>query len=247
MWEILPQIDGQPMKRVGVEVEAFPFWWTLQGCPCIRQTRYPQEARNAHCGSEIDMHTKKRKQRSSWTLGHAGAGYILGAMVAMVGVSGCKSNQPTTPAPVIDDNGGQDPAAANLAPVDPNAPVQSAPAYAPAPASKKVRVLGQQSSYAGQQTAESYPQQVAPQQGYAQPPAYAGGYSDQQAYDGNYDADSSYDAGYSALQAPQPPPPLPEYDQPPRTGTQRSLDTRILGLREYRLLLGSWGMGRRSV
>ena len=111
------------------------------------------------------------------------------------GLAGCKSNQPAAPAPIVDANNGVDPALANLAPVDPNAPVQ--PAYSTAaPAQQPARVLGQRQDYPQTApTTEQYPE-------------------NDDAYD---QYDQQVNAGQDALYADQAPPPLPVYDQPELT------------------------------
>ena len=89
---------------------------------------------------------------------------------------------------------GPDPATANMA-----------------PANGQTQVMGENAAYAPQQQSESYPQQEpAPiQQAY---PQQAGAYPQQPGYD-------TEQAGEEAIeQADQPPPPLPEYDQPEAPG-----------------------------
>jgi hypothetical protein len=103
-------------------------------------------------------------------------------------LTGCHGNATQSPSSTQDQSQGQDPASANLAPISTAA---ESPTGAPAP----------------QQTNVSYSDQSAP------PPDQSQQYSGDQAYnDPAYD-DQSYD-DQSAAAAPQPPPPLPEYDQP---------------------------------
>ncbi len=150
------------------------------------------------------------------------------ALALMLGSSGCKSNN--APAPIVDANNGPDPAAANLAPVDPNAPgntqgnTTQGTGSAPAARQPSGRVLGQRSYPDNQASGEQYPEQNQnqpqyqqqgqyPQQGYPQQ-----GYGQQSAGDPNYDQyEQNVDAGQQALYADQAPPPLPEYQQPELT------------------------------
>jgi hypothetical protein len=116
----------------------------------------------------------------------------LGAIAissALAVATGCHSNPANS-----QTSAGPDPAQANLAPVN-----------------GQTQVLAQDASYNPQQQGEYYPQQgqypqqaPAPiEQGYDQQP----GYSDQEL------------AGEEALEdTTEPPPPLPEYDQPPAPG-----------------------------
>jgi hypothetical protein len=147
--------------------------------------------------------TTRRNDRLFGSLSGRRVQFAVAAALALGALAGCKKTpEPPTQATIIDNNSGADPAAGNLAPVGTNAPVQSTTAQ------PRVRVLGQQSSYPQQQTAEEYPQQPY-QQPYQQPDnaQYANGYPD-------YDA--GLNQGYDALeQADQAPPPLPEYQQPP--------------------------------
>ncbi len=124
-------------------------------------------------------------------------------------LAGCKSNPPAPPATIVDMNNGADPAAANLAPVDPNAsaiaPAAQSGYSSPAPASGG-RVLGQRSEYPqAAPSSEQYP--AANEQGSSLP-----------ANDDAYDQyDQQVNAGQDALYADQAPPPLPVYDQPQLT------------------------------
>ena len=123
----------------------------------------------------------------------------LGAML-LLGVAGCKAKQDANQAVIAQqDATGADPADANLAPGTSTSTGSSQP----------TQVMGQSSSYAPQQQAESYQGQAAapPGQTYqdqSYPPSGDDQYND-------YDADP---AEYST----QAPPPLPEYDQPPAPG-----------------------------
>jgi hypothetical protein len=114
----------------------------------------------------------------------------IGLALAM-SATGCKNNQP---AQVANDNNGPDPAAANLATVD-----TAATTPAPAPS----RVLSSRSSAQETSSGEQYG-------------SNAGIYDS-----GNYDADNDQqyyaDQGQAAIYANDPPPPLPEYQQPELT------------------------------
>ena len=89
-------------------------------------------------------------------------------------------------ASATDANGAPEAADGNLAPVDGSQPTQ---------------VLGQSATYAPQQQGESYQQAPAPvEQGYAQAPS---------------DDSDQYNAQDVSDYATEPPPPLPDYDQPP--------------------------------
>ena len=159
----------------------------------------------------------ERRQSGLWK-----SGAVLGLAV-MVGASGCKSNQTaSTPAPIVDANGGPDPATVNNAPVS-GAANGTAGYAAGAPASPRrpARVLGQQAyapppTYSGEQYPEQYPEQTTPAypaaQGQPYPAGSNGGAGD---YDAAYD--QQVNAGQDALYASQPPPPLPEYQQPELT------------------------------
>ncbi|HEY5381706.1 MAG TPA: hypothetical protein VIJ65_05590 [Acidobacteriaceae bacterium] len=128
---------------------------------------------------------------------HSRALATAGLSAALLFAAGCHHNAAASGQDAA--NGAQDPATANLAPVN-----------------GQTQVLDQNSSYAPQQQGESYPQgQQAPApivQGtpqYAQPAYQAG-------YDQNPDAEQ---AGEEAIEeTDQAPPPLPEYDQPPAPG-----------------------------
>jgi hypothetical protein len=132
------------------------------------------------------------------------SGLSLG-LALMWGVAGCHSS-PAQNSSSVDQNAG-DPADANMAPANGSAPAQA---------------LGQNDQNPNQQQGEDYgppPQQQAapiervsqssgdPNYGNGQP-ADNGQYSDQQAAD-------AYAADLTDAQASDPPPPLPDYDQPP--------------------------------
>ncbi|HEY6377036.1 MAG TPA: hypothetical protein VIX90_16065 [Edaphobacter sp.] len=144
--------------------------------------------------------------------------YLLGLAIGLTTISPIAGCRKTAEATVVAAQSGADPAAANLAPVGPNQAQQpaSAPARAqPAPA----RVLGQRLQNESQQRAEEYSQTGA-QAG--APPADQANQADQSAqpqnppYDNTDQAyDDQVDAGQAALEADQPPPQLPVYDQPP--------------------------------
>ena len=137
-------------------------------------------------------------------------GLISASALLAFTFTGCKSssaNAANTQA--INDgtaptSGDADPADGNLAPAS-----NTAPAYTTAPASN-TRVLGANSSYTPQQQGETYQQQ--PENYQQQEPApIVQGYNDQ-----DQDQSAEY-AGEDAVAeyADQPPPPLPQYDQPP--------------------------------
>ncbi|WP_263366999.1 YXWGXW repeat-containing protein [Edaphobacter bradus] len=132
----------------------------------------------------------------------------------------------------VQDDAGPDPAAVNMAPVDPNASTdQSMPAPAvdqapqtypegqqsPAPIYRNGQVIQNES----QQQADVY-QQTGQQPN--MPPDDQQGYDDQQGNNNqqgdedqqgpDYGNDQSVDAGQAALETDQPPPALPEYEQP---------------------------------
>ncbi|HXP10508.1 MAG TPA: hypothetical protein VN828_18545, partial [Acidobacteriaceae bacterium] len=135
-------------------------------------------------------------------------GLALGtASLATVTLSGChKDVEPAS----IPDNSGPDPADANMAPVSGNQP---------APAQQPARVLGIRSQSTPEQSSEQYSQPTP--QNEAITAAQTAQPSDQN-YDQNYDYnaptnydESQIDAGQQALEeANQPPPPLPDYQQP---------------------------------
>jgi len=127
-------------------------------------------------------------------------GLSLGTL-ALVGAVGCHREEPATAAAA--DNSGIDPADANMAPVD-----NSQPQSAAAPA--QGRVLGVRSQAQPQQSAESYAPQAAPQQAAPPPPDQNQAYQDAQAYD-QLDAEGQ---PQPVEYANEPPPALPEYDQP---------------------------------
>ena len=160
----------------------------------------------------------ERRQTRLWT-----SGAVFGlAMIA--GVSGCKSNQAAnTAAPIIDANGGADPAAVNNAPVGEGAPgattggpvtyARSGPGTSRQPA----RVLGQQAyGPPPASSGEQYPEQTGAGYPGAQGQPYPAGGDDST---GDYNAayDQQIDAGQQALYADQAPPPLPVYQQPELT------------------------------
>jgi hypothetical protein len=155
--------------------------------------------------------TTRRNDRLAGSLSSRRVQCALAAALALGAVAGCKKTpEPQTQATIIDNNGGADPAAGNLAPVGTNAPVQGTTAQ------PRVRVLGQQSSYPQQQTAEEYPQQPY-QQPYQDPNQQPNGQPANGEYQNGYpDYDAGLNQGYDALeQADQAPPPLPVYQQPP--------------------------------
>ena len=138
-----------------------------------------------------------------------GLALATASLAATVTLSGChKGVEPAA----IPDNSGPDPSDANMAPVS---------GTQPAPAPQPARVLGIRSQSTPEQSSEQYPQQPAPTQNEAITAAQTAQPSDQN-YDQNYDYnaptnydESQIDAGQQALEeANQPPPPLPEYQQP---------------------------------
>ncbi len=153
-----------------------------------------------------------------WQSGPWKSGAVLGLAV-MAGASGCKSNQTANaPAPIVDANGGPDPAAVNNAPVS-GGTTNLAPSYAPnAPASSRqpARVLGQQ-AYAPPpaSSGEQYPEQTGPDYAAQGQPYSGAGEGSAGEYDAAYD--QQVNAGQDALYASQPPPPLPVYEQPELT------------------------------
>jgi hypothetical protein len=170
------------------------------------------------------MRTSKRKNEANdaTLTGHSRKillGMTLGAGIGMMGLAGCHSNTATTTNPdgttASTDPNAVDPTAANSAPVDNSTqvagvqqsaePTQQAYSNA-APAPVERRAPSSSSSSASQSSGS----QTSSDQGYAAP-APSQGYDNSQ----DYNAEQGYDATLSDVQAPQPPPPLPEYAQPP--------------------------------
>jgi len=135
--------------------------------------------------------------------------FALGLSLGVFSLAGCKSNPATEANPAdastaTDPNA--DPAAANLAPVD-----------------NSTQVAGQQQAAQPTEQGQSYSnaapapiERSAPSSG-GSAPAYGGSY-DSGDYSNNpnsYDAEAGYQATLTDEQAQQPPPPLPEYAQPP--------------------------------
>ncbi len=159
---------------------------------------------------------------------------LMAGLVGCTLLAGCKKT--TGNAQALDPNA-PDPAAANLAPVDPNQPQSyQAPAQGAYPAQRGVvsqtppqpprtRVLGQSQSTGAYQQGESYgQQQPAPIERAPEPQND----TPLQQYGNNPPAQSAYPSAYQrgdqnfdqtidqyAEEAPQPPPPLPVYEQPP--------------------------------
>jgi hypothetical protein len=136
----------------------------------------------------------------------------LGAAIATLALAGCKSNpNPADATTTANDPNAQDPTLVNMAPVDNSstAAPQSAPAQGP------TQVAGYQQQ--AQPTQQSY-SNPAPIERRAASSDSDGQYSDQGASPGysndDYDAETGYNATLSDLSAPQPPPPLPTYEQP---------------------------------
>ena len=139
------------------------------------------------------------------------AASMAGALA--VGMSGCKSGNQAAPIVGVTDspNPNGDPADANLAPAYTGG---NTGGYSNGAPTGKTRVLGQSQSFAGQSAGESYPQgypqQGYPAQGYPQDASQGYGNGDPNAYG------ETEQAGEEAMaEADQPPPPLPQYDQPP--------------------------------
>ena len=134
-------------------------------------------------------------------------GAALGAGLAVFSLAGCHSNPATpstdTSANATDPNA-VDPTAANSAPVDNSTQVAGAQqeaqpseqGYTPQPAAPIERRRPRSSNSSDQ----SYSDQGSQN-------------SDNGSQD--YNAEQGYNATLSDIQAPQPPPPLPEYSQPP--------------------------------
>jgi hypothetical protein len=127
------------------------------------------------------------------------APFALLALAVLMSAAGCKSNQDqsaanTGQAPVQDPS--SDPASANLAPASTDASAQTAAVPASAPASAP----------------QSAPAPAAPSAQPSAPPP-----QDTSAYDAGSADDSSYGEEPVAT-APEPPPALPDYQQPPAPG-----------------------------
>ena len=126
----------------------------------------------------------------------------LMALAAFLSVSGCKSstpdqtaqNQATQPDPNPADP--NDPANANLAPVSATPAPTTAPSPAPAPTPTAPRPRASTPAPA------PYPSQEP-----------SSGYDDNQGYSGDY-SEAAYNDTPEEY-GPEPPPPLPEYEQPP--------------------------------
>ena len=128
----------------------------------------------------------------------AGLGVLLCGLLTISGCNGCSSS---SPAPIVDMNNQPDPAAGNMAPVSGTS--SSTPTSA---------VMGQQMQGPTQANGEQYPEGGAPP-AQGQENAQQSGYSYN---DPDYEQ-SQVDTGMDALYAPQPPPPLPVYEQPELT------------------------------
>jgi hypothetical protein len=131
-------------------------------------------------------------------------GLSLGALT-LVGAAGCHREEASAAA--VADNSGPDPADANMAPVDNSQPQQSATVPA------QGAVLGIRSQPPSPQSAELYAPQGAPQQ----PQQTASPQSDQdQAYQDAqaYEQLDAEGQPQPIQYADQPPPELPEYEQP---------------------------------
>jgi hypothetical protein len=132
----------------------------------------------------------------------------VGLGLAVVwGIAGCHKTSAQNSGATIDQNAG-DPANANFAPV--NASSGNAPA-------QPSQVMGQNAQNYPQQQGEDYSQQApAPierrQADGSYAPADNGAYANDDAAD--QQAQDIYDSDLTAEQASEPPPPLPDYDQP---------------------------------
>ena len=127
-------------------------------------------------------------------------GIALGAAVGAMSLAGCKSNSAANPADgTTADASATDPTAANMAPVDNSGG-----------GTTQVQGYQQQAQPTQQSQTYSNPAPIVRQAPSSGSDSSNQGYSDQ-----DYNADQGYDATLSDIQAPQPPPPLPEYAQPP--------------------------------
>jgi hypothetical protein len=124
------------------------------------------------------MQNEKTNRMLHRTLGAAGLA------AALLFAASCHGNSAAA--------SGQDPADANLAPVN----------------GQSTQVMGENASYAPQQQGEAYPE------GQQAPAPIERNYNDQ-----SYDPNAAEQAGEEAIEeTDQAPPPLPEYDQPPAPG-----------------------------
>lgn len=141
----------------------------------------------------------------------------LAACALLTGAVGCKKVPGTTQ---MADSTGPDPAAANLASVDPNQPQRFAAApqsaYRTPGEASRTRMLGQSQSSEPYQQSETYGQQPAPIERAPDPHNYTppqGGANAPAYQEGDENFDQTIDQ--YADSAPLPPPPLPVYQQPP--------------------------------
>jgi hypothetical protein len=161
--------------------------------------------------NETRNKTRSRNGFRSIT-GFAGRHLVLGAALsagfAILGVAGCKSssdaaNPADSSTAASTDPNGTDPAAANSAPVS---------------GTTQVAGYQQQAQPTEQGTTAAPIERRSPSSSGSAEQAPAPTYSDQgngQSYAPDDSAEAGYDATLTDLQAPQPPPPLPEYAQPP--------------------------------
>jgi hypothetical protein len=122
---------------------------------------------------------------------------LAAALGLTLAAAGCHKTPPDAAA---DAQSGPDPADVNMAPVETAAATQPT-------GIQPARVLGQRAQNDTQQSAEDYSQQAAPIE--RRTPQ-----DDSQSYAADTQADP-YAADVTAEEAPQPPPPLPVYEQPP--------------------------------
>ena len=136
-------------------------------------------------------------------------GAALGAGFGVLSLAGCKSNPASTTNPAD----GSTTAATDPNATDPNAADPTAANLAPASGTTQVAGYQEQAQPTEQSTTAAPVERRAPSSSAAPAP-----YSDQgsgQSYAPDSSAEAGYDATLTDLQAPQPPPPLPEYAQPP--------------------------------
>jgi WXXGXW repeat (2 copies) len=137
--------------------------------------------------------------------------YVLIFAIGIASLAGITSIVGCHKAPDADiaaNNSGSDPADANMAPVTGTQPQAAAPVQRTGSA----RVLPARLQNESQQQTEEYPQTGGQDPTYPQQPQPA----DQGTYDQEYE--NQVDAGQQALEANEPPPPLPTYQQPEAPG-----------------------------
>lgn len=143
---------------------------------------------------------------------------FLGAALASIALAGCNKNSAVNPdgiAANVSDPNAQDPTFANMAPVDSTGP---SPQEAPVAltAQSPTRVAGYQRQ--AQPTQQGYTTPAPVERRAPSTDQYADQGPDSNSdsnYDSNYeDAEAGYNATLADVSAPQPPPPLPTYEQP---------------------------------